>query len=230
MEKMVQQYIDSYNDRWGAFKHVPNKPKSFRDIEFGRQMHYRVTPLERRDGKEDAGFLMNILKPDRHQRLKGDQHKQETEEGNVLKVRIPVLVTPREGYYPTHLMSMRTAFEVTLREYNVPSSYTAEKVVPQLKLEVTKELVVDEFSCVNADEELCADLKQDLVENLAHTILNFESTDYWDSPSAFRFLQGWVRAANEFALRDMADSLHLHLDNEAENLQFFANCPEESLT
>lgn len=110
-------------------------------------------------------------------------------------------------------MYMNTSIEVKISEFNMENSQTREKVVPQLKLEVSKTLEVAEYACKHKDQKVCDEIKQDLIENLSSRLFNYESTGYWDSPSAYRYLQGWIRAANEIAARNVADSLHLNLDN-----------------
>lgn len=109
---------------------------------------------------------------------------------------------------------MKTEIEIQVTGFNEPSNVMKEGVLPQLKLALKNEKLNVKSSKCKGDK-YCESLKKDIEDNLVKRVFLLDQGYFWDQPSAYRFLRGLIRSANEFSSQDLyVTSMFMKFDHQ----------------
>jgi hypothetical protein len=102
IEKMVQQYLDLYNDRWNGKRQTFQKIKTWRDHLFKENMHFKIEPLE-------------VPADAKYGELTGKREVNKNAQGSRLEVSVPVKVSTREGNVQA---TFKTSLIIAIQEHS----------------------------------------------------------------------------------------------------------------
>lgn len=194
--KMVQQYIDAYNDRWKGEKKTIQKFNTKHNTRFAKGGELGEGLQLEIEGADKIGWWGDLKG-----RTVSTTDSKETIENDVrnrkVLFEVPVKVTsngsPARISFTTNLK-----VELILRNKTTKRDLFEPFYVPYFEIKLQRQIDLNGYKC-DKSKDICDHIFNSMVNTFAPTLLPFEDKDYWDQPSAYRLLAGLIESANMMA-------------------------------